>query len=88
MFIIYSLVVQRHLLMAARSHYLEYSPYSLSHNKQTPYMYDLGCDCWEKNFNVHVLTRDEKEERKKKARSNKPTRQSNTAHPRQSLVHA
>ena len=29
--------------------------------------------------------RDEKEERKKKARSNKQTRQSNTAHPRQSL---
>ena len=31
--------------------------------------------------------RDEKEERKKQARSNKQTRQSNTAHPRQSLVH-
>ena len=29
--------------------------------------------------------RDEKEERKKQARSNKQTRQSNTAHPRQSL---
>ena len=34
---------------------------------------------------VHVLMRDEKEERKKQARSNKQTRQSNTAHPRQSL---
>ena len=32
------------------------------------------------------LMRDEKEERKKQARSNKQTRQSNTAHPRQSLV--
>ena len=31
------------------------------------------------------LMRDEKEERKKQARSNKQTRQSNTAHPRQSL---
>ena len=30
--------------------------------------------------------RDEKEERKKQARSNKQTRQSNTAHPRQSLL--
>ena len=29
--------------------------------------------------------RDEKEERKKQARSNKQTRQSNTAHPRQSF---
>ena len=29
--------------------------------------------------------RDEKEERKKQARSNKQTRQNNTAHPRQSL---
>ena len=29
--------------------------------------------------------REEKEERKKQARSNKQTRQSNTAHPRQSL---
>ena len=34
---------------------------------------------------IHVLMRDEKEERKKQARSNKQTRQSNTAHPRQSL---
>ena len=31
------------------------------------------------------LMRDEKEERKRQARSNKQTRQSNTAHPRQSL---
>ena len=31
--------------------------------------------------------RDEKEERKKQARSNKQTRQSNTAHPRQSLLY-
>ena len=31
------------------------------------------------------LMRDEKEERKKQARSNKQTRQSNTAHPKQSL---
>ena len=31
------------------------------------------------------LMRDEKEERKKQARLNKQTRQSNTAHPRQSL---
>ena len=29
---------------------------------------------------IHVLMRDEKEERKKQARSNKQTRQSNTAH--------
>ena len=39
-------------------------------------------------YTVHVtlfLMRDEKEERKKQARSNKQTRQSNTAHPRQSL---
>ena len=34
---------------------------------------------------IHVLMRDEKKERKKQARSNKQTRQSNTAHPRQSL---
>ena len=34
---------------------------------------------------IHVLMRDEKEERKKQARSNKQTRQSNTAHSRQSL---
>ena len=34
---------------------------------------------------IHVLMRDEKEGRKKQARSNKQTRQSNTAHPRQSL---
>ena len=34
---------------------------------------------------VHVLMRDEKEERKKRARSNKQTRQSNTTHSRQSL---
>ena len=33
---------------------------------------------------IHVLMRDEKEGRKKQARSNKQTRQSNTAHPRQS----
>ena len=32
--------------------------------------------------------RDEKEARKKQARSNKQTRQSNTAHPRQSLFRA
>ena len=32
-----------------------------------------------------TCVRDEKEERKKQARSNKQTRQSNTAHPRQSL---
>ena len=32
-----------------------------------------------------LLMRDEKEERKKQTRSNKQTRQSNTAHPRQSL---
>ena len=32
---------------------------------------------------VHVLMRDEKEERKKQARSNKQTRHSNTARPRQ-----
>ena len=38
------------------------------------------------NIKVHVLMRDEKEGRKKQARSNKQTtRQSNTAHPRQSL---
>ena len=35
--------------------------------------------------NYMFLMRDEKEERKKQARSNKQTRQSNTAHPRQSL---
>ena len=34
---------------------------------------------------VHVLMRCEKEERKKPARSNKKTKQSNTAHPRQLL---
>ena len=34
---------------------------------------------------IHVLMRDEKEDRKKQARSNKQTRQSNTAHPKQSL---
>ena len=31
--------------------------------------------------------RDEKEERKKQARSNKQTRQSNTAHPRQYMIY-
>ena len=34
---------------------------------------------------IHVLMKDEKEGRKKQARSIKTTRQSNTAHPRQSL---
>ena len=34
---------------------------------------------------VHVFMRDEKERRKKQARSDKQTRKSNTAHPRQSL---
>ena len=34
---------------------------------------------------IHVLMRDEKGGRNKQARSNKQTRQSNTAHPRQSL---
>ena len=34
---------------------------------------------------VHVIMRDEKEGRKKQARSNEQTRLSNTAHPRQSL---
>ena len=37
------------------------------------------------HVHVHVLMRDEKEGRMKQARSNKQTRQSNTAHPRQSL---
>ena len=41
-----------------------------------------------KSIQCHVLMRDEKEGRKKQARSNKQTRQSNTAHPRQSHVHA
>ena len=36
-------------------------------------------------MSVHVLMRDEKEGRKKQARSNKQTRQSNIAHSRQSL---
>ena len=36
-------------------------------------------------MHLNVLMRDEKEERKKQARSNKQTKQSNTAHPRQSL---
>ena len=36
-------------------------------------------------MHVRFLMRDEKKERKKQARSNKQTRQSNTAHPRQSL---
>ena len=35
--------------------------------------------------NVHVLMRDEKEGRKKQARSNKQQGKSNTAYPRQSL---
>ena len=35
--------------------------------------------------NLHIFMGDEKEERKTQARSNKQTRQSNTAHPRQSL---
>ena len=34
------------------------------------------------HVHVHCIMRDEKEERKKQARSNKQTRQSNTAHPR------
>ena len=34
---------------------------------------------------LYIQMRDEKEGRKKQARSNKQTRQSNTAHPRQSL---
>ena len=36
-------------------------------------------------LSIHVLMRDEKEERKKRTRSNKQTRQSNTAHPTQLL---
>ena len=36
------------------------------------------------NGSIHVFKmRDEKEERKKQARSNKQTRQSNTAHPKE-----
>ena len=42
-------------------------------------VYILRCTC------IYMLMRDEKEGRKKQARSNKQTRQSNTAHPRQSL---
>ena len=41
----------------------------------TPNSYNVHC-----KYNVHVFMRDEKEERKKQARSNKQTRQSNTAH--------
>ena len=47
-----------------------------------------SCSTAREKINVHVymfLMRDEKEERKKQARSNKQTRQSNTEHPRQSL---
>ena len=51
---------------------------------------------WDKTLRVHniatgtyrycnCIMRDEKEERKKQARSNKQARQSNTVHPRQSL---
>ena len=47
------------------------------YNMTDAYMYIHVC--------IHVLMRDEKEGRKKQARSNKQTRQSNTAHPRQSL---
>ena len=36
---------------------------------------------------AHVLMRDEKEGRKKQARSNEQTRQSNTAHPTPIHVH-
>ena len=41
-----------------------------------------GSHCCTMKHNVHVLMRDE---RKKQARSNKQTRQSNSAHPRQLL---
>ena len=57
-----------------------------SHQCSTPYIplipqvYVLEIT---KVYTVHVLMRDEKEERKKQARTNKQTRQSNTAHPRQ-----
>ena len=37
-------------------------------------------------YSVMFLMRDENEERKKQARSSKQTRQSNTAHPRQSCT--
>ena len=49
-------------------------------------MLDYGFETNHKASHVHVFEmRDEKEERKKQARLNKQTRQSNTAHPRQSL---
>ena len=50
------------------------------------YIY-IQCSCMynacHSNIHVRVLMRDEKEGRKKQARSNKQTRKSNAAHPRQ-----
>ena len=40
----------------------------------------------ENNIHVHVIMRDEKEGRKKQARSNEQIRQSNTAHSRQAVT--
>ena len=50
--------------------------------RNLPYMASYG---FLKIHYIYVLMRDEKEGRKKQARSNKQTMQSNTAHPRQSL---
>ena len=45
-------------------------------------LYNIRCTCTVTVYSVHVLMRDEKEGRKKQARSSQQTRQSNTAHPR------
>ena len=57
---------------------LDYSPLGMAEKVH------MVCTCIY-NIHVHVLMRDEKEERRKQARSNKQTRQSNTAHTRKSF---
>ena len=49
------------------------------------YIFCSQVQCERCMYGKYVCMRDEKEGRKKQARSNKQTRQSNTAHPRQSL---
>ena len=61
-----------------------------AHPRQSLFLEKMSCLRWDSNpqhsYTLYMfLMRDEKEERKKQARSNRQTRQSNTAHPRQSF---
>ena len=63
-----------------------HTTYNAYNVRRTWYIMSCIHALWGEEVHVHVLMRDAKKEgRKKQARSNKQTRQSNTAHPRQSL---